>query len=228
MAGKQTTATSIPVSVAASDKALNYLKQSSGNGDVGATLSRFCTYWLENQAGGGLLLEPADHDYLADLHPDKKRFRDSRSLVRAVEKGMKREEGQFTFQIAVDPAHIPALKDTAENGGLTVEEAITGIVQHIFASGMIYDFTPDQGRSIPFTYQMLVAVKEALDKQYFDSSDIAGMVAENRFVPVTREVAKLAKELTGKVDFTPQDIGELLVELAELRKNSVATVFTAA
>ena len=51
----------------------------------------------------------------------------------------------------------------------------------------------------------------------YRSNDVAGLIAENRFLPIPREAAKLAKTLTNKAEFAPQDIFALLSELAEIR-----------
>ncbi len=207
--------TTLQIAVTLSQGAVNFLKQSSKDGDYAATLAGWCGFWVDEQSRGGLMLSPQDHDHLSSLN-EGKRFRDSRALVRAVEKGLHREEAQYTFTVPVDPAHYPALRENAEAGGLTVEESLEGILQMIFASSWIYDFTPTQGRSIPFTYQMLQATKAVCEKNRIDSSDVEGLIAENRFLPITRETAKRAKSLTGKAEFTPQDIDELLIKLENM------------
>lgn len=216
MAAKPSTTTTLQVTVNLSQTAVNFLKQNSKDGDYAATLGGWAAYWADNQARGGILLEPDQHDYLSSLN-EGKRFRDGKALVRAVEKGLHRESAQYTFTVPVDPAHYPALRENAEAGGLTIEESLEGILQMIFASGWIYDFTPSQGRSIPFTFDMVQAVKTVCEKNSIDSADITGLIAENRFLPITRETAKRAKSLTNKAEFNPQDIDALLMELETLR-----------
>ncbi len=46
---------------------------------------------------------------------------------------------------------------------------------------------------------------------------MSGLIAENRFLPITRETAKRANALTNKAEFSPQDIDALLAELETLR-----------
>lgn len=216
MAAKPSTTTTMQIAVTLTQGALTFLKQNAKDGDLAGTLAGWSGFWLDQQSRGGIMLDPSDHDHLSSLN-EGKRFRDSRALVRAVEKSLHREEGQHTFKINIDPAHYPALRENAEAGGLTVEESLEGIVQMIFASSWIYDFTPTQGRSIPFTFDMVQAVKTVCEKNSIDSADITGLIAENRFLPITRETAKRAKALTNKAEFTPQDIDALLAELETLR-----------
>ncbi len=222
-APKQSTTTTMQIAVTLSQGATAFLKQNAKDGDYAGTLAGWAAYWLDQQSRGGIMLDPVDHDYIAGLS-DGKRFRDSRALVRAVEKGLHREEGGHSFKINIDPAEYPVLREQAEQSGLTVEEAICGLVQSIMASGMIFDYSPRGGRNIPFTPEMIDAVKELCGKFAFDSTDVAGLIAENRFLPIPRDAAKLAKTLTNKAEFAPQDIFTLLSELADLRAGKSSNV----
>lgn len=210
-------AVQLQVPVTLNPEAYQFLEKASKDGDLAGTLGGWCSYWTEQQARGGILLEPADHDYLSGLN-DGKRFRDSRSLVRAVEKGLKRDNGQHSFQVNIDPAHYPALKENAEAAGLTIDESVDGIMTYIMSSGMIFDYSPATGRSIPFTFEMLQATAALCEKNKIDSTDVSGLIAEGRFLPVTRETATKAKSLTGKVDFNSADLANLFAELENARR----------
>lgn len=204
------------IAVTLTQGAMTFLKQNAKDGDLAGTFAGWAGFWLDQQSRGGIMLDPSDHDHLSSLN-EGKRFRDSRALVRAIEKSLHREEGQYTFTIPVDPAHYPALRENAEAGGLTVEESLSGILQMIFSSGWIYQFDPRGGMSIPFTFEMVQGVKAICEKNRIDSTDVAGLIAESRFLPITRETAKRAKSLTNKAEFSPQDIDALLEELENFR-----------
>jgi len=216
MAAKPSTTTTMQIAVTLTQGALNFLKANAKDGDYAGTLAGWAGFWLDEQSRGGLMLDPQSHDHLSSLN-DGKRFRDSRALVRAVERGLQREEGQHTFKINIDPAEFPVLREQAEQQGLTVEESISGMVQYIVSTGMLFDYSPRNGRNIPFTAEMIDAVKGLCGKFAFDSTDVAGLIAENRFLPITRETAKRVKALTNKAEFTPQDIDALVAELETLR-----------
>lgn len=223
MAAKPSTTTTMQIAVTLTQGAMTFLKQNAKDGDLAGTFAGWAGFWLDQQSRGGIMLDPESHDHLSSLN-DGKRFRDSRALVRAVEKGLSREDGGHTFKINIDPAEFPVLREQAEAQGLTVEESISGMVQYIVSTGLIFDFSPKNGRNIPFTAEMIDAVKELCGKFAFDSSDVSGLIAENRFLPITRETAKRAKALTNKADFTPQDIDALLVELETLRAGKSSEV----
>ncbi len=218
MAAAKDTAVQFNIPVTLTRAAHEFVQANSQDGNVATTLSIWCDYFLDRQARGGLMLEPEDHDYLASLVPENRRFKDSRTMVHLIEKGLRRDEGQFTYLIKVDPAHAPVLMERAKDSGLTATELVDGVLQYIFASGMIYDFTPGDGRAIPFTANMLAATAALLEKKNIDSADVAGLIAEDRFLPVTREVkAQMQKLMPNKVDFDSRDLGKLLKELEKLR-----------
>ncbi len=207
----------IQVTVTATAETYDFIEKNARDGNISATLAGYCNYFLDRQARGGIFLEPEDHDYIAALN-EGKRFPDSRTLVHFVEKGLKRDDGQFSFTVKVDPAHVPVLIERARDGNLTPEELVDGVLQMIFASGMIYDFTPTLGRSIPFTANMLAATAELCERKKIDSSDIAGLIAEDRFIPVPREVkAQMLALSPEKVDFDARDLARYLKELVRLR-----------
>ena len=216
-AAKKANPTQLNVTVTLDPTAFAYLENNAPEGKVNETLATWTQHFMSQQARGGILLDPTDHDYIASL-ADGKRFKDSRSLVRAIEKGMKRSDGNFSFTINVDPAHVQPLQEQAALSAMSVEELINGAVNMLMTNGWLWDFSPAGGRHIPFTADMLASCAALCEKNSINSTDIAGLIAEGRLVPITRETQKLAKELIPeKVDFTASDIGQLLSELQQLR-----------
>lgn len=207
----------LQVSVTLNPQAMEFLEVNCKNGDVNATLSGWCGYFMERQARGGIFLEPEDHDGLAELNGGK-RFKDSRSLTRVVMKGLQRDEGAFSFRVNVDPAHVQPLQEQAALSAMSVEELINGAINMLMTNGWLWDFSPENGRHIPFTKEMLKACEELCGKHSIDSSDIAGLIAEDRLMPISREIKSEAKQLIDKVDLTMADIGALLKELKSARE----------
>lgn len=207
----------IQVAITLNPDAMEYVEKNTKDGDLAGTISQWCNFFLDRQSRGGILLEPDDHSYLAELNEGRK-FKDSRSLVKAVEKGLHRESGQFTFVVHIDPAHIQPIKEQAQMSGITPEELVDLMVNKIMADGSLWDFSPSQGRSIPFTGEMLQATAELCGKHNFNSSDIAGLIAEDRFLPVTRETQKRGRELMGKLEFRSGDLDKVFDELVALRE----------
>lgn len=213
---KKTNPVQIQVAVTLNPEAYEFLQKHSPDGDLSGKLAGWCAFFMEQQARGGLMLSSEDHDYVAGLAGGK-RFKDSRSLVHAVEKGLNRQDSQHSFVINVDPAHYPALKENAESSGLTVEESLDGVVQMVMASGWLWDFTPSLGRSIPFTRQMLDGCAALCEKHGVDSSDISGLIAEDRLLPVERETKNKIQTLADKKEPGVADLAALLSELEGLR-----------
>ena len=162
------------------------------------------------------MLSPEDHDFLAEENGGK-RFKDSRALVAAIERGMNRSQGQYALTINIDPAHYPALKENADSAGLTMEEFFDGVIQFVMASGWLYEITPSQGRSIPFTYEMIQACAALCEKRGVDSSDISGLIAEDRLLPIDRDTKNKIQTLADKKEPGVADLAALLSELEGLR-----------
>lgn len=210
----------LQVPVIISQESLAFLRKNSRDGDVSATLAGWTSYWLDNQARGGILLEPADHDGIAEANGGK-RFKDSRSLTAAILRGLNRDEGGFSFRISIDPSHVQPLKEQAEISNMTTEELLNGVVNQCFTNGWLWALDPVGGRSIPFTQEMIAATAAACGKHGIDSSDISGLLAEDRFLPVSRTAKTKLTEVTGKRDVMSVDVDILMDELASLRKEVV-------
>lgn len=209
----------LQVPVVLSPGSFEFLEKNA-KGDVIATLAGWTRHWMDQQSRGGLMLAPEDHDTVAE-YMGGKRFSSSRQLAAAVAKGLNRDEGQHSFQVNVDPAYYPAFKENAKAAGLTEEESMDGIVQYIMSNGMIYDFSPADGRSIPFTGDMIESCKALCEKHKVDSSDIAGLIAENRLLPITREMkAKAAALYPEKAELKMSDYDAILDRLAVLEKEN--------
>lgn len=157
--------------------AYNFLEKNAKNGDIQETLARWVQYFIVAQSGGGFILEPQDVDYLNNLS-DGKKVRNSRDIVKLVEQGMKREDGQYDFVVSIDPAFIQPLTEYAEQSGLTLQALIQNGCAMIWSCGWLYDLSPKDGRNIPFTESMLRDAALVAGKDSVDSSDIADMIAE--------------------------------------------------
>lgn len=217
MAAPKANPTQLQITVVLNPQAMDFLKANAKSGDVSATLSGWTSYWVEQQARGGILLEPTDHDDIAEANGGK-RFKDSRSLTRMVMKGLHRDEGAFSFRVNVDPAHVQPLQEQATLSAMTVEELINGAINMLMTNGWLWDFSPENGRHIPFTKEMLKSCGDLCGKHSIDSSDIAGLIAEDRLMPISREIKAEAKQLIDKVDLTMADISALLAELKSARE----------
>ena len=216
-AAKKANPTQLSVTVTLDPTAFAYLENNAPEGKVNETLATWTQHFMSQQARGGILLDPTDHDYIASL-ADGKRFRDSRSLVRAIEKGMKRSDGNFSFTINVDPAHVQPLQEQAALSAMSVEELINGAVNMLMTNGWLWDFSPAGGRHIPFTAEMLAAVEEVCSKKGADSADIAGLIAEDRLMPISRELKEKIKSLLPeKQSFSVSDYAALVSELESAR-----------
>ncbi len=165
------------VTVTLKPEAYEFLEKEAKNGDLSGTLGGWCSYYVERQARGGLFLEPEDHDYCASLC-DGRRFPDSRSLVRAIEKSVNRVDGQYTYPVNIDPQYNEPINELARQSGMTPAELIQNNNAMILSSNWLYDLTPVNGRMLPFSAKELELIAAARGKRpgYVDSTDIYALI----------------------------------------------------
>lgn len=174
-AKKQSQAPEAPVllqiSVPVSPGELAYLERDGKGKNAAERLAAFTKWFITRQAGGGLMLEPQDMDYLAELNKGQ-RFETSRDVVKAVEVALKRDDGQFTFPIQVQPELMPALEENAKYSSATVEEFLQHVGNEVLKNGWFMYITPESGALVPFDKAELLAARKLLGKFNFTGQDL--------------------------------------------------------
>lgn len=214
-------AVQLNLSVTLNPAAFDFLEKNSPDGDVSGRLAGWTQHWMELQSRGGLMLSPDDHDYISTLN-DGKRFKDSRALALAVAKGLKRDEGQFSFTISIDPAFMQPIEELAKESGLTTAELVQNSCAMIWSMNWLYDCTPAEGRMIPFTRKMLEEVAAICGKKTVESTDIGNLIAGGQLIPLSQCGLLTAKRLTSKLEVTAIEIEGMMDELEALRKEVAA------
>lgn len=219
MAGKPNKPGQMAVTVAMNPGASEYLEKNANGGDAALLLGQWATFWLDSQARGGVMISPEDHNYLATLN-NGLRFSSGKQLVAAVERGLKRDDGQFTFPITIDPAYIQPLTEFAEMQGRTVEELVQDAFATVMGNGWLYTLTPADGAIIPLTARTMAVVRDSCRKANVNSEDVAAMLADGRFTPFSAEDLRFVGELAGKNSVDTVDFMRLMRELAALRESA--------
>ncbi len=165
---------SIQVPLSVNDYA--WIEKTAGGRPPTEKLASYVKWFIRRQAGGGLMIEPDDMEYLAKLNEDV-RFQTSKDVVRAVEKALKREDGQYSFQIQVDPEYVQPLRDQADFNGTTVELLLSQIGNEVMANGWWQEFIPANGCIAPFDEKSTAATRRILGKFHFTGQDIAEALA---------------------------------------------------
>ncbi len=161
---------SIQVPISASD--YTWLEKNSGGKAPAEKLASYTKWFVARQAGGGLMIEPNDMDHLARMN-EGVRFETSKDVVRAVEKALKREDGQYSFHIAVDPEYHEALVQQAEFNGTTPEKFLEHVGNGVLSNGWYAEFTPTNGCLTPISESDLLTARRVLGKFHFTGRDIA-------------------------------------------------------
>lgn len=219
MAGKPNKPGQMAVTVAMNPGAADYVEKNANGGDASLLLGQWATFWLDSQARGGVMISPEDHNYLATLNNGVK-FSSGKQLVAAVERGLKRDDGQFTFPITIDPAYIQPLTEFAEMQGRTVEELVQDAFATVMGNGWLYTLTPVDGAIIPLTARTMAVVRDSCKKANVNSEDLAAMLADGRFTPFSTDDLKFVGELAGKNSVDTVDFMSLMRELAAFRESA--------
>jgi len=161
---------SIQVPISANDYA--WIEKTSGGKPAAEKLASYTKWFIGKQAGGGLMIEPNDMDHLARMN-EGVRFATSKDVVRAVEKALKREEGQYSFHISVDPELIKPLEEQAEFNGTTVDELLKHLGNSCISNGWYLEVTPTNGCLTPISENDLLTARRVLCKFHFTGGDIA-------------------------------------------------------
>lgn len=160
------------IQVPLSAQEYEYLEANAGGKPPAEKLAAFVKWFISRQARGGLMLEPEDCDYLAKINKDT-RFATSKDVVRAVEVALKREDGQYSFTIAVDPEYIEALEQQAQYNGTTVDKFLEHVGNSVLNNGWYAEFTPTNGCLTPISESDLTTARRVLGKFHFTGTDLA-------------------------------------------------------
>jgi hypothetical protein len=153
----------IPLQITLPENVYAYVQKNAKDGNIQATLTSWISYYLSQISTGGMMLEAVDHEHLAKLR-DGKKFRASRELKVEVERAMKRDDGQYTFPVQIDPANYPAFEENAAAQGVPVAQFFNDFVQWVIGSGLAYNFTPQNGIMYPATYEQVKAATAIFGK----------------------------------------------------------------
>jgi hypothetical protein len=139
--------------------------------DAISTLKSWVPWWVSNQLGGGIMLQPSHVDHLNRLR-DGQPFREATEIVKYVEKALNREDGQYTFQVPVDPAIMPSVDERAKQCGVEpkdlIQRAITIALTHPDLMGIAASM-PD---TMVFEPEDLVEMRQLMGKGAFYGKEV--------------------------------------------------------
>ena len=170
----KTTTMGVTVQIPMTTEIRKYLEDNAF-GDLPVTLSKWLTFWLENTAGGGLMLEAVDVELLSKLAG--KPFMNSKQVIQMVQVALRREEGQCSFTVQIDPGWFEPLKEIAvSQGRASVEEMLTEFVNDVIEEVWGYNLHPD--RVARFTLAQWKEVQEITGRASVTGTDILKSLQE--------------------------------------------------
>lgn len=174
MAKTDTADVTVNLTLALSKPVYSYVEASTGGGNPSEAIAKWVMYFLTQQANGGLMLDGSDHVAVAELAGS--RFRSSGELRKAIERGLRRTDGQYEFTVPFDPAFIQPLEEAALSMGWTPQDVITGIVNLVYRNSWAYAWTPEY--SVAMTEADYEVVAAFVGKKLFFGRDLADKIRE--------------------------------------------------
>lgn len=152
--------TAIQLNVRLTENARKYLED-NGRDDWPGTLSKWVEYWLDNQARGGITVAADKADYLRTLA--KTAVLDSDTLVKLVERGSQRKDGQFSVTVELDPSNEEPLKEIAKQQG---RESVQEMLQEFFNDVIseVWGFNLKPEKTAAFTATQMAEIEKIVGR----------------------------------------------------------------
>ena len=140
-------------------------------------LSKFVNEIITQHFGGALLLTP-DHVQRIE-QVSNQQVSSADDVVRIVQRGNNRDDGQFTIRAQIDPAFETPLRDQAAMMGWTVEDLLHEVVNTVLVNSWMYSFVP-QGGNIALTTEQAETIRSLTGKKSFSADDIIAALSAQR------------------------------------------------
>lgn len=145
------------------------LKSSAGE-NPDAQITAWCRWLLTEHAQGGMLVP---NKVISEIESSTDvKLTEPRQLVDLVQKAEKRDDGQFSVTVNLDPAYINHLTEQAQMSSMTPEQFLNELVGHVLDAGWIYEWSPEGGR-IALTSEDRTAIEELVGKNFTGEQVVA-------------------------------------------------------
>jgi hypothetical protein len=155
------------------------------NGD-GAKFQALAQWFINEFAAGGMMIKAANVSYINGLVPGK--ANSDTDIVKLIQAYAKRQDGQYTFNVPLDPAIVEPSKDAAFAQGCTLEEFIKMGLNVMLTNGWLYSFKPEG--ELRFTEPQMKLLEGLVGKSALFGSDLI----EYLFPEATAPQKKAAEE----------------------------------
>lgn len=155
------------------------------NGD-GAKFQALAQWFINEFAAGGMMIKAANVAYINGLVPG--RANSDTDIVMLIQEYAKRKDGQYTFNVPLDPAIVEPSKDAAFAQGCTLEEFIKMGLNVMLTNGWLYSFKPEG--ELRFTESQMKQLESLVGKSALFGSDLI----EHLFPETTTPQPKVVEE----------------------------------
>jgi hypothetical protein len=164
----------IPLQLTLPDAVFKSLqKLAGGKEDPTAEIKGWASWCLKSLAFGGMMLTGEQIQTIEKTTGEAVKNQDD--ILRKLQAGVAREDGQHTVKVSLDPALYPHLEETAQVQGRTPDELLTEIVNYAVTQGWMYEWSPSGG-TVMFSDAGMQRLKQHLDKRIVTEADILNLI----------------------------------------------------
>lgn len=161
----------IPINIRLDQDFYDKLQERTGVSADGlnSMLSNAANQLVDTYYSGGIVLRVDDVRRIEKVLG--KPVSSAEEVVRAVQKGAGREDGQYTVKFQLDPAYEQPLKDHAEMLGWPVVDVVKEVVETVLTNGWCHSFQPTGGH-LDLTDEQAAKIRRLTGKQSFGADDV--------------------------------------------------------
>lgn len=166
-------------------------------------------WFLKQVCAGGMALEAKDVAYLNSIIPGG--FRSASTLIEQVEKAVRRERGQHTFTLSIDPALMPPIKEWIESAGISLDQFMQDNFQLMMSNGFLFHMQPTGGvLNLSASDRETIGKVIGKDPKEYTGEDVVEFFrrvgAGEIRVSLIQEAAAPAPALQPAVNLSPDDV----------------------
>jgi hypothetical protein len=175
-----------PIHVELNEDHASSLKLMKPEQDVVKTVQQFATAFLREYCEGGLMLKKAHLDHIEDAAGVKVSLPEEVIQVVTAAKG-RGEDGYHYVRVRIDPQFWSNLTDAATASGMTPEDFVATMMDHVVYEGWLYTWRPSGGR-INLNMDQWAEVAEIIGSKVISGEELVAKLRElaGKVAPATK------------------------------------------
>jgi hypothetical protein len=152
----------------------NIVPEGTAPAEAAQRVGEYASWAMDELSQGGLLLSA---DSIARMEESVGQLQTPEDVVKAVETGQRRREGQVVVEWVVDPTYLPNLEEIAQSSGRSVQQLMQDVMDTAMAKGWLYEWNPEPV-PLMFSEEDLLEVGEIIGVENPTGTDITSWIRQ--------------------------------------------------